>query len=39
MYPPVIEAKMTAAIAAIDQTVRKALAKGVKIGLGWWIGA
>src|SRR5207237_5073662 len=34
MYPPAIEAKMTAAIAAIDQTVRKALAKGVKIGLG-----
>lgn len=34
LYPPAIEAKMAAAIAAIDQTVRKALAKGVKIGLG-----
>ena len=34
LYPPAIEAKMTAAIAAIDQTVRNALAKGVRIGLG-----
>jgi imidazolonepropionase-like amidohydrolase len=34
LYPPAIEAKMTAAIAAIDQTMRKALAKGVRIGLG-----
>ena len=33
-YPPVIEAKMVAAIAAIDQTVKKAIAKGVKIGMG-----
>ena len=34
LYPPVIEAKMNAAIASIDQTVRKAVAKGVKIALG-----
>ena len=34
MYPPAIEAKMTAAIAAIDQTMKRALAKGVKIGMG-----
>lgn len=33
-YPPAIEAKMTAAIAAIDATVKRALAKGVRIGLG-----
>lgn len=33
-YPPAIEAKMRAAIASIDATVHKALAKGVKIGLG-----
>ncbi len=32
--PPAILAKAKAAIAAHDQTVRKALAKGVKIGLG-----
>ncbi len=34
IYPPPIEAKMVAAIAAIDQTLKKALAKGVRIGLG-----
>jgi imidazolonepropionase-like amidohydrolase len=34
LYPAAIEAKMAAAIAAIDQTVRKALAKGIKVGLG-----
>jgi imidazolonepropionase-like amidohydrolase len=34
LYPPPIEAKMTAAIAAIDATMRKAIAKGVRIGLG-----
>ncbi|HLJ47938.1 MAG TPA: amidohydrolase family protein [Bryobacteraceae bacterium] len=33
-YPPAIEAKMKAAIAAISDTVRKAIAKDVKIGLG-----
>jgi imidazolonepropionase-like amidohydrolase len=34
LYPPQIEAKMTAAIAAIDATMRRAIAKGVRIGLG-----
>ena len=34
MYPPAVEAKMRAAIEGINQTVRRALAKGVKIGLG-----
>jgi imidazolonepropionase-like amidohydrolase len=34
LYPPPIEAKMTAAIAAIDATMRKAIAKDVRIGLG-----
>lgn len=33
-YPPPIEAKMRAAIEAINQTVKKALAKGVRIGMG-----
>jgi len=32
--PPVIEAKARAAMAALDNTVRKAIAKGVKIALG-----
>jgi imidazolonepropionase-like amidohydrolase len=34
MYPPAVEAKMRAAIEAINQTVKKALAKGVRIGIG-----
>ena len=34
MYPPAVEAKMRAAIESINQTVKRALAKGVKIGLG-----
>jgi imidazolonepropionase-like amidohydrolase len=34
LYPPVIEAKMRAAIEAINQTVKRALAKGVRIGMG-----
>jgi imidazolonepropionase-like amidohydrolase len=34
LYPPRIEAKMTAAIAAIDATMHRAIAKGVRIGLG-----
>ena len=34
IYPPAVEAKMRAAIEAINQTVRRALAKGVKIGMG-----
>lgn len=34
MYPPAVEAKMRAAIEAINQTVKRALAKGVRIGLG-----
>ena len=34
MYPPPVEAKMRAAIEAINQTVKRALAKGVRIGLG-----
>jgi imidazolonepropionase-like amidohydrolase len=33
-YPPAIEAKMKAAIAAISETVRRAIAKGVKVGMG-----
>ncbi len=33
-YPPAVEAKMRAAIEAINQTVKRALAKGVKIGMG-----
>ena len=34
MYPPPVEAKMRAAIEAINQTVKRALARGVRIGLG-----
>ena len=34
LYPPAIEAKMRAAIEAIDGTLKRALAKGVRIGLG-----
>jgi imidazolonepropionase-like amidohydrolase len=34
VYPPAIEAKMTVAIGAISQTVRRAIAKGVKVGMG-----
>jgi imidazolonepropionase-like amidohydrolase len=34
MYPPAVEAKMRAAIEAINQTVKRAVAKGVKIGMG-----
>jgi imidazolonepropionase-like amidohydrolase len=34
MYPPAVEAKMRAAMEAINQTVKRALAKGVRIGLG-----
>jgi imidazolonepropionase-like amidohydrolase len=34
MYPPPIEIKMRAAIEAINQTVKRALAKGVRIGMG-----
>ena len=34
MYPPPVEAKMRAAIEAINQTVKRALAKGVRIDLG-----
>lgn len=33
-YPPAIEVKARAAAAAVDSTVRKAIAKGIKIGLG-----
>jgi imidazolonepropionase-like amidohydrolase len=33
-YPAVIEAKMRAAIEAINATVKKAIAMGVKVGLG-----
>src|SRR5438876_5094005 len=33
-YPPPVAAKMTAAIESIGQVVRKAVAKGVKIGMG-----
>ena len=34
MYSPAVEAKMRAAIEAINQTVKKAMAKGVRIGMG-----
>jgi len=34
MYAPRVEAKMRAAIEAINQTVKRALAKGVIIGMG-----
>ena len=34
MYPPAVEAKMRAAMEAINQTVKKAMAKGVRIGMG-----
>ena len=34
LYPPVIEAKMRAAIEAINQTFKRALEKGVTIGMG-----
>jgi imidazolonepropionase-like amidohydrolase len=33
-YPPAVEAKMRAAIEAINQTMKRAIAKGVKIGMG-----
>jgi imidazolonepropionase-like amidohydrolase len=33
-FPPAIELKARAAMAALDATVKKAIAKGVKIGLG-----
>jgi len=33
-YPPSVAAKMTSAIASINQVVQKAVAKGVKIGMG-----
>ncbi len=33
-YPPTVAAKMTAAVASLNQVVRKAIAKGVKIGMG-----
>ncbi len=33
-YPPAVEAKMRAAIEAINQTVKRAIAKGVRIGMG-----
>src|SRR6185503_20727682 len=33
-YPPPVAQKMTAAIESIGQVVRKAIAKGVKIGMG-----
>jgi len=33
-YPPSVAAKMTAAVESIGQVVRKAIAKGVKIGMG-----
>ena len=33
-YPPAVAAKMTAASESINQVVRKAIAKGVKVGLG-----
>jgi imidazolonepropionase-like amidohydrolase len=33
-YPPAVAAKMTAALESINQVVRKAIAKGVKIGMG-----
>ncbi len=34
LYPPAVETKMRAAIEAINQTVKRALAKGVRIGMG-----
>jgi len=34
MYPPAVEAKMRAAIEGINQTFKRALAKGVRIGMG-----
>ena len=34
IYPPRVEAKMRAAIEAINQTVKRAIAKGVIIGMG-----
>ena len=34
LYPPLVEAKMRAAIEAINQTFKRALEKGVVIGLG-----
>jgi len=33
-YPPAVEAKMRAAIESASQVVRKAIAKGVKVGMG-----
>lgn len=33
-YPPTVAAKMTAASESINQVVRKAIAKGVRIGMG-----
>jgi imidazolonepropionase-like amidohydrolase len=33
-YPAAVEAKMRAAIEAINQTMKRAIAKGVKIGMG-----
>jgi len=33
-YPPTVAQKMTAAIESVGQVVRKAIAKGVKIGMG-----
>jgi imidazolonepropionase-like amidohydrolase len=33
-YPPAVQAKMRAAIEAIAQTVKRAIAKGVRIGMG-----
>ena len=34
LYPPAVEAKMRLAIESINKTVKRALAKGVKIGMG-----
>jgi len=34
MYPPAVEAKMRAAIEAINGTMKRAIAKGVRIGMG-----
>jgi imidazolonepropionase-like amidohydrolase len=33
-YPPAVAAKMTAALESINQVVRKAISKGVRIGMG-----
>jgi imidazolonepropionase-like amidohydrolase len=33
-YPPAVAAKMTAAVESLTQVVRKAIAKGVRIGMG-----